>query len=171
MPDDAYEYQVRKALNDAAYTGLAYVPYCSTMPVPPRCEAPKFAWVSFFFFSSFLSSRLETAPPRSAFPHTGPTRPALFPSSTRAEEKGVAPLSCVPHGVLLQGRVASAPTPPPPSTTTPSPSTPRSRPTAPAVRPALATRASRRARKAAARPTYRPAAACRLAAVAARAAV
>ena len=46
IPDDAWEYQVRKALNDAAYTGLDYVPYCSTMPVAPRCEAPKFAWVS-----------------------------------------------------------------------------------------------------------------------------
>ena len=36
---------MRKSLNDAAYKGLDYVPYCSTMPVQAACDAPKFAWV------------------------------------------------------------------------------------------------------------------------------
>lgn len=31
--------------NDAAYNGLDYVPYCSTMPVQPKCNDPKFVWV------------------------------------------------------------------------------------------------------------------------------
>jgi hypothetical protein len=44
VPDDAWEYQIRKALNDAAYNGLDYVPYCSTMPVQDKCEDPKFMW-------------------------------------------------------------------------------------------------------------------------------
>lgn len=44
IPDDAWEYQIRKALNDAAYNGLEYVPYCSTMPVQESCEDPKFMW-------------------------------------------------------------------------------------------------------------------------------
>lgn len=44
IPDDAWEYQIRKALNDAAYNGLDYVPYCSTMPVQEVCEDPKFIW-------------------------------------------------------------------------------------------------------------------------------
>lgn len=44
IPDDAWEYQIRKALNDAAYNGLDYVPYCSTMPVQPRDENPKWMW-------------------------------------------------------------------------------------------------------------------------------
>ena len=44
IPDDAWEYQIRKALNDAAYNGLEYVPYCSTMPVQEKCEDPKFMW-------------------------------------------------------------------------------------------------------------------------------
>jgi hypothetical protein len=35
---------MRKALNDAAYSSLAYVPYCSTMPVAKKCETPRFAW-------------------------------------------------------------------------------------------------------------------------------
>jgi hypothetical protein len=46
IPDDAWEYQIRKALNDAAYNGLDYVPYCSTMPVQANCKDPKFMWVS-----------------------------------------------------------------------------------------------------------------------------
>jgi hypothetical protein len=44
IPDDAWEYQIRKALNDAAYNGLDYVPYCSTMPVQESCDEPKFMW-------------------------------------------------------------------------------------------------------------------------------
>ena len=44
IPDDAWEYQIRKALNDAAYNGLDYVPYCSTMPVQPRDDNPKWLW-------------------------------------------------------------------------------------------------------------------------------
>lgn len=44
IPDDAWEYQIRKALNDAAYNGLDYVPYCSTMPVQESCDDPKFMW-------------------------------------------------------------------------------------------------------------------------------
>lgn len=46
VPDDAWEYQIRKSLNDAAYNGLQYVPYCSTMPVQEKCDDPKFMWVS-----------------------------------------------------------------------------------------------------------------------------
>ena len=46
IPDDAWEYQIRKSLNDAAYNGLDYVPYCSLMPVPKHCDDPKFMWVS-----------------------------------------------------------------------------------------------------------------------------
>lgn len=45
IPEDAWEYQIRKSLNDAAYNGLQYVPYCSTMPVPEKCDEPKFMWV------------------------------------------------------------------------------------------------------------------------------
>ena len=45
VPDDAWEYHMRKAANDAAFNGLAYKPYCSTMPVKPKEDAPKFAWV------------------------------------------------------------------------------------------------------------------------------
>lgn len=44
IPDDAWEYQIRKQLNDAAYQGLDYVPYCSTMPVQPREDNPKWIW-------------------------------------------------------------------------------------------------------------------------------
>lgn len=44
IPDDAWEYQIRKSLNDAAYNGLDYVPYCSTMPVQPRDDNPKWIW-------------------------------------------------------------------------------------------------------------------------------
>ena len=46
IPEDAWEYQIRKALNDAAYNGLQYVPYCSTMPVQEKCDEPKFMWAS-----------------------------------------------------------------------------------------------------------------------------
>ncbi|GIL42782.1 hypothetical protein Vafri_165 [Volvox africanus] len=46
IPSTAWEYHIRKQLNDAAYNHLEYVPYCSTMPVPQRCEEPKFMWVS-----------------------------------------------------------------------------------------------------------------------------
>jgi hypothetical protein len=35
----------RRSLNDAAYQGLEYVPYCSTMPVPKACVQPRFMWV------------------------------------------------------------------------------------------------------------------------------
>lgn len=45
IPDDAWEYQVRKSLNDAAYNGLDYVAYCPYMPVDKECEAPRFMWV------------------------------------------------------------------------------------------------------------------------------
>jgi hypothetical protein len=45
IPDDAWEYQIRKSLNDAAYNGLDYVPYCSTMPVQKNAEdGVKFMW-------------------------------------------------------------------------------------------------------------------------------
>ncbi|GIL42781.1 hypothetical protein Vafri_165 [Volvox africanus] len=44
IPSTAWEYHIRKQLNDAAYNHLEYVPYCSTMPVPQRCEEPKFMW-------------------------------------------------------------------------------------------------------------------------------
>lgn len=45
IPDDAWEYQIRKSLKDAAFQGLEYVPYCSTMPVPKECDNPRFMWV------------------------------------------------------------------------------------------------------------------------------
>ena len=45
IPDDAWEYHIRKALNDAAYQGLEYVPYCTTMPVKPNSEDVAFMWV------------------------------------------------------------------------------------------------------------------------------
>jgi hypothetical protein len=45
IPDDHWEYQMRKMLNDASYQGLDYLPYCSTMPVQAKCDAPKFVWV------------------------------------------------------------------------------------------------------------------------------
>lgn len=48
IPDDAWEYHVRKALNDAAYKGLDYVPYCTTMPVKPHSEHVSFMWVSYW---------------------------------------------------------------------------------------------------------------------------
>ncbi|KAG2442642.1 hypothetical protein HXX76_002726 [Chlamydomonas incerta] len=44
IPKNAWEYHIRRQLNDAAYNHLEYVPYCSTMPVQPRCEEPKFMW-------------------------------------------------------------------------------------------------------------------------------
>jgi hypothetical protein len=46
VPDDAWEYQIRKSLNDAAYNGLDYVPYCSTMPIPSKTDEKdvKFMW-------------------------------------------------------------------------------------------------------------------------------
>ena len=34
----------RQALNDAAYNGLDYVPYCSTMPVQQHDDNPKWIW-------------------------------------------------------------------------------------------------------------------------------
>ena len=52
MPDDAWEYHTRKALNDAAYKGLDYVPYSSTMPVQPKTDEPKFMWVRLWFQSA-----------------------------------------------------------------------------------------------------------------------
>ncbi|KAK9861251.1 hypothetical protein WJX84_008273 [Apatococcus fuscideae] len=44
VPEDAWEYKIRKENNDAAYNGLDYVPYCSTMPVQQKTENPKFMW-------------------------------------------------------------------------------------------------------------------------------
>jgi hypothetical protein len=44
IPEDAWEYQIRKSLNDAAYNGLDFVPYSSTMPVQPRDDNPKWIW-------------------------------------------------------------------------------------------------------------------------------
>jgi hypothetical protein len=49
VPEDAWEYHTRKALNDAAYKGLDYVPYSSTMPVQPKTDEPKFMWVRMWF--------------------------------------------------------------------------------------------------------------------------
>lgn len=45
IPDDAWEYHIRKSLNDAAYKGLDYVPYCTTMPLKPQSDNVKFLWV------------------------------------------------------------------------------------------------------------------------------
>ena len=44
VPDDAWEYQIRKALNDAAYNGLDCVPYSSLMPVPQKDDNAKWMW-------------------------------------------------------------------------------------------------------------------------------
>jgi hypothetical protein len=46
IPDDAWEYHIRKSLNDAAYKGLDYVPYNTTMPLTPQSDNVKFIWVS-----------------------------------------------------------------------------------------------------------------------------
>lgn len=47
LPDDAWEAHMRKALNDAAWQNLAYVPYCPHAPCcRPKCEQPSYAWVS-----------------------------------------------------------------------------------------------------------------------------
>ena len=46
IPNDAWEYHIRKSLNDAAYQSLEYAPYCSTMPVAKTCTEPRFMWVS-----------------------------------------------------------------------------------------------------------------------------
>mmetsp|Transcript_1660 Transcript_1660/g.4824 ORF Transcript_1660/g.4824 Transcript_1660/m.4824 type:complete len:81 (+) Transcript_1660:82-324(+) len=44
IPEDAWEYHIRASLKDAAYKGLDYVPYCSTMPCKPESEDVKFMW-------------------------------------------------------------------------------------------------------------------------------
>ena len=53
VPDDAWEFHARKSANDAAYQGLDYAPYVSTMPVVAPATAgggdsggvtPKWAW-------------------------------------------------------------------------------------------------------------------------------
>lgn len=47
IPAEAWEYQMRKALNDAAFNNLAYEPYCPHMPTHHKdCPHPVFAWVS-----------------------------------------------------------------------------------------------------------------------------
>jgi hypothetical protein len=46
IPDAAWEYHIRKSLNDAAYKGLDYVPYNTTMPLTPQSDNVKFIWVS-----------------------------------------------------------------------------------------------------------------------------
>jgi hypothetical protein len=46
IPESAWEYHMRAALNDAAYKNLRYVPYCSTLPVTKKCEDARFMWVS-----------------------------------------------------------------------------------------------------------------------------
>eukprot|EP00879_Flechtneria_rotunda_P033213 GHRR01036760.1.p1 GENE.GHRR01036760.1~~GHRR01036760.1.p1 ORF type:complete len:117 (-),score=0.52 GHRR01036760.1:29-379(-) len=45
VPTDAWEYQMRKALNDAAYNNLDYVPYSPKMPVPAKEDKPAWMWV------------------------------------------------------------------------------------------------------------------------------
>ena len=54
IPDDAWEYHIRKSLNDAAYKGLDYVPYNTTMPLTPQSENVKFIWVSLEPCSAWL---------------------------------------------------------------------------------------------------------------------
>lgn len=44
IPEDAWEYHIRKSSQDAAFTTLEYVPYCSTMPVQQSCDEPRFMW-------------------------------------------------------------------------------------------------------------------------------
>ena len=44
---EQHEYAVRKSNKDAAYTNLAFRPYCSTIPVQhePKKEAVRWAWL------------------------------------------------------------------------------------------------------------------------------
>ena len=44
VPEDAHEYHARKALNDAAFRSLRYVPFCSTMPVTRDPSAVRWMW-------------------------------------------------------------------------------------------------------------------------------
>jgi hypothetical protein len=46
IPPSAHEYQMRKALGDAAYQTLSYLPVCTHMPTCTACAAPAFVWVS-----------------------------------------------------------------------------------------------------------------------------
>lgn len=54
VPDDAWEYQTRKSLNDAAYKGLDYVPYSSRMPVRRETDETKFMWVRAVLLCMYL---------------------------------------------------------------------------------------------------------------------
>lgn len=46
VPSNAWEYAMRKALKDAAYTSLVYVPVCTHAPVcKPHCTSPTYIWV------------------------------------------------------------------------------------------------------------------------------
>jgi hypothetical protein len=43
IPDNAWEYQIRKANNDAAFQNLDYKPYCGCMPICKEgCNNPHF---------------------------------------------------------------------------------------------------------------------------------
>jgi hypothetical protein len=55
---ESWEYQMRKALNDAAYNNLAYEPYCPHMPTHHKdCPHPVFTWVrSYFLLREMYSS-------------------------------------------------------------------------------------------------------------------
>lgn len=48
VPTDAWEYLIRRALNDAAYNNLDYVAYCPHTPCCSKgpCKDAKFLWVS-----------------------------------------------------------------------------------------------------------------------------
>ncbi|KAF5835414.1 hypothetical protein DUNSADRAFT_7449 [Dunaliella salina] len=44
IPDNAWEFHIRKNLNDAAYNSLKYVPVCCCTPVCAKCNNPKYMW-------------------------------------------------------------------------------------------------------------------------------
>eukprot|EP00951_Prasinocladus_malaysianus_P012268 scaffold91404_cov36-Prasinocladus_malaysianus.AAC.1 len=46
IPDDAHEYHIRKAKNDAAYRGLDYVAYDPNMPISKTgCPTDEVSWI------------------------------------------------------------------------------------------------------------------------------
>jgi hypothetical protein len=62
IPAEAWEYQMRKALNDAAFNNLAYEPYCPHMPTHHKdCPHPVFAWVRHLCIAPRLCLQIKNA--------------------------------------------------------------------------------------------------------------
>lgn len=103
IPDDAWEYKIRKENNDAAYNGLDYVPYCSTMPVQQKTENPKFMWVSIrswrcgHFEIAFLPSLQLTAVTMPCRRRKAPTDNELFLAMAALAASGLAKLQQPNH--------------------------------------------------------------------------